>query len=244
LAWFLVSLVVLAGLSRWMSGLVQSLGLLLFDDERAASLLTFLVLFPGILLHELSHWVMAWLLGMRPRQLRVWPRMRGRRVEMGSVRMRSGGPLRDSLAGMAPLLTGSLVLILVSYRVFDGAALQRAWESGGLGAAWDGFWAALGAADAWLWAYILFAISNAMIPSSSDRQPLLSLFLYILVVALFFYLVGWFPSLTIPSQMADRLAGALRTLTTAFAFTIGLDIVIALPLLGVLLALVSLGKRR
>lgn len=243
LFWFLASLVALAWLSRWATGLVQNLGLLLFGDERAASLLAFLVLFPGILLHELSHWGMAWLLGMRPRQLSLWPKRRGRRVEMGSVRMRSGGPLRDSLAGMAPLLAGSLVLILVSYRVFDGAALQRAWDSGGFSAAWDAFWAAFGAPDAWLWAYFVFAISNAMIPSSSDRQPLLSLLLYALIVGLFFYLVGWFPRLVIPPEMTAFLVRALRSLTTAFAFTIALDILIALPLFAVQVVLVSLGNR-
>lgn len=242
LVWFLASLMVLALLSRWISGVVQGLGLLLFDDERAALLLTFLILFPGILIHELSHWGMAWLLGMRPRQLSLWPKMRGRRVEMGSVRMRSGGPLRDSLTGLAPLLVGSLILLLVSYRVFDAAALQRAWEGGGFGAIWDTFWAAFGVPDAWLWAYLVFAVSNAMIPSPSDRQPLLSLLLYVIIVGLFFHLIGWIPRLIIPADMVARVTGALRTLTTAFAFTLALDILIALLLLVIQVLLVPLRR--
>lgn len=244
LVWFLASLTILALLSRWISGLVQGLGLLLFNDEQATFLLTFLVFFPGILIHELSHWGMAWLLGMRPRQLSVWPKMRGKRVEMGSVHMRSGGPLRDSLAGLAPLLVGSLILLGVSYQVFDAAALQRAWEGGGFGAVWNVFWATFGVPDAWLWAYLVFAVSNAMIPSPSDRQPLFSLLLYVIVVGLLFYLLGWIPRFVIPADMVAHVTRALRTLITAFAFTIALDILIALPLLAVQFLLVPLVSRQ
>jgi len=243
LVWFLASLTILALLSRWMSGLVQTLGWLFFHDERAAFLLTFLIFFPGILIHELSHWGMAWLLGMRPRQLSLWPKMRGKRVEMGSVRMRSGGALRDSLTGLAPLLVGSLFLVLVSYRIFDVTALQRAWESGGFGAAWNAFWTAFGVPDAWLWAYFAFTLSNAMIPSPSDRQPLLSLALYGLVVGLLFYLIGWIPRLVIPAELIGHVTNTLRTLTTAFAFTIALDILIAMPLLAVQFMLVPLRRK-
>ena len=242
LIWFLASLTILAFLSRWITGLVQSLGLLLFNDVRAASLLTFVVIFPGILIHELSHWGMAWLLGMRPRHLSLWPKMRGRSVEMGSVHMSSGGPLRDSLTGLAPLLVGSLILLLISYQVFEAAALQQAWEGGGFGAAWDVFWATFGFANAWLWAYLVFAVSNAMIPSPSDRQPLLSLLLYAIAMGLFFYLIGWMPRLVIPSDMVGHMIRALRTLTTAFAFTIALDILIALPLLAMQFLLVPLRR--
>lgn len=241
LFWFLVSLTILAGLSRWMSGLVQGLGWLLFGDERAAFLLTYVVFFPGIVLHELSHWVMAWLLGMRPRQLSLWPTVRGTRVEMGSVRMHSGGPLRDSLTGLAPLLVGSLTLLLVSYHIFDAALLRQAWSRGGFDAAWGAFWAAFRVPNAWLWAYLVFAVSNAMLPSPADRRPLLPLLLYVAIVGLAFYLIGWLPRLALPADVMVQVAGALRTLTTAFAFTVALDVLIALPLLAVQLLLVFSG---
>lgn len=240
LIWFLVSLTTLALFSRWLSGLVQGVGWLLFRDERAVFLLTYVIFLPGILMHELSHWAVAWLLGMRPRQLSLWPKLRGRRVEMGSVRVRSGGTLRDSLAGLAPLLVGSLIILLVSYRIFDAAPLQQAWQRGGFGAAWDVFWASFGVPNAWLWAYLVFAVSNAMFPSSSDRRPLLPLLLYVVITGLFFYLIGWLPRLVIPADMMAQASGALRTLTTAFAFTIALDILIALPLLAMQFLLVPL----
>jgi len=242
LLWFLASLIVMAALSRWMSGLVQGVGWLLFRDERAVFLVTFVVFLPGIVVHELSHWAMAWLLGMRPHQLSLWPKVRGKRVEMGSVRVRSGGTLRDSLTGLAPLLVGTLILLLISYQIFDAASLQQAWARGGLSGGWDLFWSSFRVPNAWLWAYFVFAVSNSMLPSPSDRQPLLSLLLYASIVGIFFYLVGWLPRVVLPRDLVTRMINALRTLTTAFAFTIALDILIALPLLITQVLLVSLRR--
>jgi len=237
---FLASLIVMALLSRWMSGLVQGVGWLLFRDERAVFLVAFVVFLPGIVIHELSHWVMAWLLGMRPHQLSLWPKARGQRVEMGSVRVRSGGTLRDSLTGLAPLLVGTLILLLISYQIFDAASLQQAWAAGGLGGVWTLFWSSFRVPNAWLWAYVVFAVSNSMLPSLSDRQPLLSLLLYVAIVGIFFYVVGWLPRLVLPTDLVTRMINALRTLTTAFAFTIALDILIAVPLLLTQVLLVPL----
>ena len=52
----------------------------------------------------------------------------------------SGGTLRDSLVGLAPFLTGTTVLLLVSYQVFDVAALGEAWRTAG----WAGVLAGAG----------------------------------------------------------------------------------------------------
>jgi hypothetical protein len=236
LAGFLACMTLLTVLSGWMSGLVQGVGWLLFRDERAVVLMTFVVFLPGIVIHELSHWLMAWVLGLRPHRLSLWPKVRGKRVEMGSVRVRSGGVLRDTLTGMAPLLVGTLILLLISYQIFDVAALQQAWTDHGLAAAWTAFWSAFGVPNAWLWAYLLFAVSNATLPSSSDRQPLLSLLSYVLilglVLGLLFYLTGGLPRVAIPVNVLAQAIGALRTLTTAAVFAIALDGLVGLPLLA------------
>jgi hypothetical protein len=45
-----------------------------------------------------------------------------------------------------------------------------------------------GTADAWIWLYLLFSISNAMMPSPSDRKawPLFGVILVTLLVILYF----------------------------------------------------------
>lgn len=77
----------------------------------------FLLMLPGIVVHELAHWVTAWMLGLRPGKLTVWPkRHRQDVVGLGSVTARSGGPLLDSMVGMAPLFVGTLLVAFMAAR--------------------------------------------------------------------------------------------------------------------------------
>ncbi len=75
--------------------------------------------------------------------------------------------------------------------------------------------------DALLWAYLLFTIANAMMPSASDREPLKPVVLYSIVGVALYLLLG------LPrGPIAQAFAWALPTLqglTSAFVFTILLD---------------------
>lgn len=244
LLWFVLSLLGLVILSRWVNRLVQGVAWLLFGDERAVYLATYFVFLPGIVLHELSHWVMAWLLRMHPRQLSLWPKVRGQRVEMGSLRVNSGGTVRDSLTGLAPLLVGTLVILLVSHRIFGAAGLLQAWSDGGFAAVWRGFWRTFAVANAGLWIYAIFAVSNAMLPSAPDRQPLISLLLYAAIVGLVAYLLAGPSWRALAPEITERVVRGLRTLTTGFVFTIALDLLVALSLLAVQLLIATLRRSR
>jgi len=242
LIWFLAGLMTLAVLGRWVTSLVQGLGWALFSDERAVHLLTYILLLPGIIVHELSHWAMAWALGMNPRGLSLWPKIRGKHVEMGSIQVTSGGVIRDSLTGTAPLLAGSVIVFLISHFVFDTSSLVLAWEEGGIALAMSGFWAAFHVPNAWIWIYIVFAVSNAMVPSVADRQPLLSLLAYSAVVIVVLYLIGWMPKVTVPSQVTSTIASLLANVSSGITFAIALDIIIAVPLLAVQVPLIALRR--
>ena len=242
LIWFLAGLMTLALLGRWVTSLVQGLGWALFSDERAVHLLTYILLLPGIIVHELSHWAMAWALGMNPRGLSLWPKIRGKHVEMGSVQVTSGGVIRDSLTGTAPLLAGSVIVFLISHFVFDTSSLVLAWEEGGIALAMSGFWAAFQVPNAWIWIYIVFAVSNAMVPSVADRQPLLSMLAYSAVVIVVLYLIGWMPKVTVPSQVTSTIASLLANVSSGITFAIALDIIIAVPLLAVQVPLIALRR--
>jgi hypothetical protein len=240
LIWFLGGLLALALLGRWVTRLVQELAWALFADERAVHLLVYIMFLPGIIIHELSHWTMAWLLGMNPRGLSLWPKIRGKHVEMGSVKVTSGGVVRDSLTGMAPLLAGSVVVFLISHFVFDTSSLLLAWEDGGVALSMSQFGDAFSVPNAWVWIYIVFAVSNAMVPSVADRQPLLSLLAYSAVVVLALYVIGWMPQVTVPSQVSSTIAGLLANVSTGITFAIALDLIIAVPLLAIQVPLIAL----
>lgn len=225
---FALTLTCLLLLSRWITRQVLWLGHRLTYNENAALIGYYILLFPGILLHELSHVAMAKIVRLKVGKLSLGPKPRRNSVELGSVMVSRGDALRESLVGVAPFLGGTAALLAIGYWVFDVAALGQAWSAGGwLGVlqTLDGIWRV---PDFWLWAYLIFAISNAMTPSPADRQPWLMAGIYIGLALVVAYLLGGLSLL--PDGFSNHVAGALQVLTLAFLFTLILDLLAAIAL--------------
>jgi hypothetical protein len=75
-----------------------------------------------------------------------------------------------------------------------------------------------------LWSYLLFAVANAMLPSSSDREPLKSLLLYILIFGGVYFLLD--RSGQFFFQLAAWLVPSIQILVSALLFIAILDIVV------------------
>jgi len=239
---FVLLVILLYWLQRWIGRHVQGIGVLLFNSSNAGMALLWFVLLPGVVLHEFSHWLMAKMLGVATGRLRLTPTVQGKQVVLGSVEVQRTDPLRDSLVGLAPFLAGTLALLAIGHGVFDATSLGLAWQRGD----WGQMAAQLGDAfrvdDAWLWLYLLVAVSNAMMPSPSDRESWRLVLIYLAIVAGLMLLFGWLPSL--PASLVDALANGLRTLTYVFALVLLIDLVFAagLGLLELLLSALRGGK--
>ena len=207
---------------------IQGLVLLLTGSDKAAALAHFLLLLPGIVVHELSHWLAAHLLGVRTGPIAIGPeRKRGRELRFGSVQIARADPVRESLIGLAPLLSGTGLILLVAHWGFGLLPTLSLAP-----AQWPArLWSCLQATDAWLWIYLIFAISNAMLPSASDRRPLRTFALYVLLVLVLAYLTIGFPR-----GSEAWLAWGLRLASyLAYAFTLTETIDIAVLALLLLL---------
>jgi hypothetical protein len=226
---FVGALLLLAWMSRQISLCVQSVALGASGSIRVAIMAYFLLMLPGILVHEASHWVTAWLLGLKPGRFTVWPKVRGKMIGLGSVTARSGGVVLDSLVGMAPLVVGTLLTLWLS-RLWFGSDPRLLVEAGAnnpraLGAIL--IWA-FSRPDAPIWAYLIFTIANGMMPSASDREPVKPLIVYLVLAAGLYLLAGlpvqpWANAL----QAAD---GGVRALNAALIVTVTLDVAVLLVL--------------
>lgn len=78
--------------------------LALFDRARRRLWLFVPLVLPATLLHEGSHWLVAWVSGARPSRFSVWPRREGRRIVLGEVAIARPTWLTRGLVGLAPLL--------------------------------------------------------------------------------------------------------------------------------------------
>jgi hypothetical protein len=216
------AMLVLAWLSSQLSVRTQLVVYYATGSLDLATVAIFLVLLPGVFVHELSHWLAAKLLGLRTSKFRVWPTRYKDRIGLGSVSVQRGGTWRDSAVGMAPLISGSVLLALVGAAVFQSDLMLQQLAQGRLLDTLGAFFDALAQPDGAIWAYALFVIGNSMMPSRSDRQPLRLLTIYVALAALIYIVVG------LPIDPITALLGwlipAIQLLVGALLFVILLDI--------------------
>jgi hypothetical protein len=225
---FAAALVLLTFLSRDISLRIQEIFYYVSRSQDMAVVGLFLVLMPGIFIHESAHWLMARLVGLRTGKFRVWPVRQGNMIGMGQVSVEQKDVWRDSLVGIAPLLVGSVIVTLIGSHIFQTTSLVGAMNRGDGSDMFAGFVRAFRTPDAMLWAYALFVVANAMMPSASDREPLKPVLLYI-ALAVAVYLVLDMPLEPLTAAL-DRLQPAMQDYLSALIFVIILDLVVILVL--------------
>jgi hypothetical protein len=215
------ALVPLVLLERWIHQHLHGLALLATGNDDAALLVYAVFLFPGVALHELSHWVAARLLGVRTGTMTLWPkRQRDGHIRLGSVTVQQADVVRASLIGVAPLVSGSLVVLLIGQLAFGVGVLGDALRAGDNRAIAAALAATARAPDMWVWLYLLFAVANAMLPSPSDRETWPPVILFLGVVVVVTYVLG-FRSLLF--ELAPLVMAGLRWLGVIFIMTLVTD---------------------
>jgi len=221
-------LLVFIVVQRWLHGELQAVLLLLTRRPAAALGIFSLLFFPGVLLHETSHYVMARLLGVRTGRFSLVPKvMANGTLRLGFVETSVTDPLRDTLIGAAPLISGVLVMTILGLKPLGILPLTE-WV-------FKGDWATLASEvvklparpDFWLWFYLAFAVSSTMLPSASDRRAWWSIGLVVAVLALLAILPG------VSGWMMENLAPvvnrSLRGLAMIFAASGIIHLVLAPP---------------
>jgi hypothetical protein len=227
--WFAASLVALIPLQRWMTGSLQRILLRLLGSPRRALSAYALLLLPGVTLHEASHWLAARVLSVRATSFSLLPTWRRNGfLRLGYVQTEAVDPVRASLIGAAPLLSGTGVLWLVGTYVMRWDALGQALVGVSAQALMDAL-KAVAAVPCWgLWAYLAVAVSNTMLPSRSDRAAWGWVILMGLVIGGAVLVVGWGEAAA--SLLERPLSAILAYLAAAFTATASLDLLLGLPL--------------
>jgi hypothetical protein len=196
--------------------------LLLTGDREIAVMLYALPLMPGIVLHEVSHALVAKILGARVGRVSIRPKLADERIQLGFVPVEETGVVRASLIGLAPLLAGSAVILLIGYWAFDIGAMQQAFIEADWSSLVASFAEMLQAPDIWLWFYLIFAISNTMLPSQSDRQSWTPVILFLVLAVVLAWIAGLGPAIL--NSLGQPLDLATRWLTAVYGFTIIVDL--------------------
>jgi hypothetical protein len=227
-------------LTQWITKHVQGVGYLITEEGQIALFLYFVLIFPGILIHELSHALAAWLLRVKVRHLSIGIRRKGqgKRVALGSVDVASTDPIRASLIGLAPLISGCAAILIISNQVFG----LRPLTAFSVPRLWQELQSAYGVPDFWLWIYLVFAIGNAMLPSAADRRSWGVALLFLAFVGALVYFSGLFDMISY--ELGRWARSAVTQLSYAFATAVLIDLVFAAVLFATEQALALLGFGR
>jgi hypothetical protein len=225
-SWLLLTLVPLVVVERWIHRHLQGIWLLLLRDADMALVVYSLIMLPGVLVHEGSHWLAATLLGVRAGRFSVVPeRLPDGTLRLGYVETQKADFLRESLIGAAPLIFGTAAIIAVGYfRLGVGPAGQALANGDLIGMALS-MRAMTALPDFWLWIYFIFTVSNSMLPSASDRRAWLPLLALVAVVSGLVFYAG-FGALLVDA-ISEPLDYAMRALASAFTITLALNLFLA-----------------
>jgi hypothetical protein len=225
--WVAIALPLLLLMQRWIHTHLHGVSLLMTGKSERALIVYALILLPGVLVHELSHWIVATLVGVRTGTFSVIPRTQpDGTVQLGYVEYYKGrtlGPIRESLIGGAPLLVGTTLILLIGYRIFNIPDLSLAIQSGDVRILTAALNQVYSTNDFLVWLYLLFAISNAMMPSRSDRRAWPVFIIIMVALALILYLLGI--EGVIFAGLSDVATTVFGYLGLALSLSIGVDIV-------------------
>jgi len=172
LIWFVTIFILMLYLNHWIMSHVHGIGLLVFKKEWASIWLHFLIFLPGIIIHELSHAVMAFLLGVKIGGFHLGPKkLSDENIALGSITVFTDSSLLRNLVGVAPLIFGSFAVWMISVWLNVNIFVESI-ADGDMVIFIEILLENITTPTFWLWLYLLFVIGNAMLPSTSDTEYL------------------------------------------------------------------------
>ena len=178
--------------------------------------LSFLFL-PGIIIHELSHLLIAVILFVPVGNMEFTPKKNDNGVKLGSIEIGKTDPIRRSIIGFAPVLIGLTIIIGIVYLFTSNILFFKDKEVYIFAIVVAGL------------IYLLFAVSNTMFSSSRDMEGTVEILITLLIIFAAAYILGFRWQLSFEKILTKEFFELIRK-STIFLLT---PIVIDLVILGV-----------
>lgn len=205
---FFLELGFLFFLSRF---LTKSLSRLIFSLTQSKTItinLLFFLFLPGIIIHELSHFLAALFLLVKTGEIEFFPKMMDDGVRLGSVGIAKTDPIRRAMIGFAPVIFGTSILIYSIIFLFslDGFSL---------------FWKLI------IIFYLVFEIGNTMFSSRKDLEGTIELMVVITIIFIFLYFLGFrLPDSFVQLVFSERNIELIKKGNLLLLVPIGIDVLV------------------
>ncbi len=156
--------------SKWITQGLFSLTSLFFANKKLRIFLFSFVFFPGVVVHELSHFLMAKMLLVRTGKISLFPKIEEGNIKLGSVQVEKTGIIRRLLIGAAPLLGGGSVVSFAVWFGLSGLDLGLTLSSV------ESFLKTV------IIIYLIFVIANTMFSSKKDMEGMVGLLIMIVIL--------------------------------------------------------------
>jgi hypothetical protein len=186
-----------------------------FHSKSVAVSLTTFLLFPGTVIHELSHLFIAEILGVKTGKLDLAPEsIEEEKIRVGSVELTKTDPFRRSVIGLAPFFIGVIALFGLS------SILPNLWKETTIAFQNNTLFSSPSPYFVLLTSYVIFAISNTMFASKEDMKGVVPLAIVLVILGGAIYMAGFRIGIT------GELLIWTQTLLTNIAQSLGVVLVI------------------
>ncbi|GAB4499614.1 MAG: hypothetical protein OHK003_16210 [Anaerolineales bacterium] len=231
LLWFALMLLPLVVLQRLLHREIQLVFFLTTRNKPLTIALFSMLFFPGVFLHELSHFLMAKILGVRTGKFSLIPQsLETGHLQLGYVETEQTDILRDSLIGLAPIIAGTAFVAYAGVVQLRLDALWHVLSNGQTELFWMGLGLLPAVPDFYLWFYLTFAVSSTMLPSESDRRAWLPLGLWMGTLLTLAILAG--AGTWMLQNLAPVFDPLLRSVALLFALSNIVHLVLLIPFFG------------
>lgn len=225
---FSATLLLLVWIQHWIHEHLFGVSYLIVRENGFATVLYFLILLPGVILHEASRYIMAGIFRISPSYVTFSPDPKeDGSFELGFVHFDTIlNPFHGGIVGVAPLIAGMALVAFIGGTVLDLPAFLSSFGSGDINVIGAALGKLIGKPDFWLLLYILFGVSNTMMPSREDRRG------WWIVGALFFGLILVLMVIGLYQAIINLFAGpvtkVLYALSSVFGVVLFLDFIAAI----------------
>lgn len=221
---FFITISILYTLRKIIQQRIQSIVLLLGGSKKAAITMYSIIVLPGVIIHELSHFFAALITGVRTGAMSIFPDFSDElgegRISLGSVKIAKTDFLRGSFIGAAPFFVGCTILYITTQFMLDNIVFTSI----------TSFTHSLGGTGSILplgiWVYASFVVGNTMFSSKEDTRafPVVGVLLLIPTITL---ILANKVSLLIEG-FALPLAKILTQLNASFLLVIIINLLVAI----------------